>query len=596
AGGPAHGRPQPALAPGRTAQRQARPLTPVRTRGLRAVVAGVLLAVLAAACAPLPGGEPADDAGPFLGVAVPGRLTSYNTATTDAVARGDARAALARVLPGFSVTGPQGVPVADTDVGVATLLSTDPLSVRYTLTPAARWSDGAPLVCEDLVLAWAAHSGRYGAGAADPSGWSDVEAVDCAAGERTATVRFTRPYQQWQTLFGPGDLLPAHVAATRTGVTDVVGAVTRGDTAALTMLVDFWRTGWTLPTGPVGPDGEVTVDPALFPAAGPYRLDSVAPDGTTATLVGNDAWWGDPPLVPRVEVHLSPTDPQTLLGTDAVQALAVPAGPTTRDAVAAATSPAGTLRVAGGLSLERESLVLDTRGVLGRGEARRALAACVPRQDVLDELVSPVAPGAALLDSHALLPGTLGYDATTAPARPFDAVDPTAARAAVDAAGLGGATVRIGYRGPDERLARTVALVARSCGAAGLTVVDVGGPDVTPEALAAGTADAVVVDTGGTALPGSGTAGLRTGAPTNWGGYTNPRVDTLLDQVATAPTLGEQLPALTELETVLWTDLPTLPLHQVPTVTAALDRLPSVVANPSAAGVAWNVDRWALTP
>lgn len=565
----------------------------MRTRGLRAVVAAVVLGVLAAACAPLPGSDPADDVGPFLGVGLPGRLTSYNAGTTDAVARGDARAALARVLPGFTVTGPQGVPVADTDVGVATLLSTDPLSVRYTITPAARWSDGTPLACEDLVLAWVAH--RDGA-AADPSGWSDVGGVDCAAGERSATVRFTRPYQQWQTLFGPGDLLPAHVAAARTGVPDVVAAVAGDDGTAVTALTDFWRTGWALPTGPVGAGGEVGVDPALFPAAGPYRLASVAPDGSAATLVGNDAWWGDSPLVPRVQVHLAPADPQTLLSTDAVQALALPAGPRTRDAVAGATSPAGTLRVAGGLSLERESLVLDTRGVLGRVEARRALAACVPRQDVLDELVGPVAAGASLLDSHTLLPGTLGYDATTAPARPYDTVDPAAARAAVDAAGLGGTTVRIGYRGPDERLARTVALVARSCGAAGLDVVDVGGPDVTPEALAAGTADAVVVDTGGTALPGSGTAGLRTGAPTNWGGYSNPRVDTLLDQLATAPTLGEQLPSLTELETVLWTDLPTLPLHQVPTVTAALDRLPTVVANPSAAGIAWNVDRWALTP
>lgn len=557
---------------------------------------GVLVAVLAGACAPLPGGGPVDDEGPFLGVAVPGRLSSYNPGTVGAVAAGDARAALGRVLPGFTVTGPQGLPVADTDLGVATLLSTSPLSVRYVVNPAATWSDGAPVGCADLVLAWVARSGRHGAGAADPSGWSDVDGVDCAAGERTATVRFARPYQQWQALLGPGDLLPAHVAEARTGVRDVVAAAASGDTAGLAALTAFWSTGWALPTAPVGPDGQVALDPALFPASGPYRLAGVAPDGSTATLVANERWWGDPPLVPRVVVHASPADPAALLRADDVQALALPAGPATRDAVAAASSPVGGVRVAGGLGLARETLVLDTRGVLSRVEARRALAACVPRQQVVDEQVAPVAAGATPLDSHVLLPGDLGYDATTDPARPYDAVDPAAARAAVDGAALAGATVRIGYRGPDPRLARTVALVAQSCGAAGLDVVDVSGPDLTPAALAAGTADAVVVDTGGTALPGSGAGGLRTGAPTNWGGYSNPRVDALLDQLAVAPSLGEQLAPTTELETILWADLPTLPLHQVPVVSAALDRLPSVVANPSSAGIAWNVDRWALTP
>lgn len=555
-----------------------------------AVAAGlVALGLLAGACAPLPGGDPVDDAGPVLGVAVAGSLSSYNPATATG---GDGGGALGRVLPGFGVLGPEGEPVADTDVGVVTPLSTDPLQVRYTFTPAATWSDGTAMECADLVLAWVARSGDRSGAAADTRGYTDVAGIDCAAGERTATVRFTRPYQDWRGLFGAGALLPAHVAEQRSGAGSVVAAVAAGDTAALDRLAEFWATGWALPTGPADAAGEVALDPALFPASGPYRLAAVVPARGELVLAANERWWGDPALVPRVVVRTAPTDPAGLLAGDAVQALAVPADPALRDAVGAAGSPLGATTTSSGLSLRTESLVLDTRGALRTPAARRAVAGCVPRAELLAEQVTPLAPGAVVLDSHLLLPDQLGYAATTAPAAPFAAVDPAAARAAVQAAGLAGTTVRVARESAEQ--ARAVALIAESCAAAGLTVVDAG--ELGPGALAAGTADAALVRAGGSAAVGAAAAGLRTGAATAWGGWSDPRLDELLGRLETTPALADQLPLLTEAETILWDQLPSLPLHQVPTVTAAVDRLPSVVPNPSAAGIAWNVDRWALTP
>ena len=121
-------------------------------RRARAALVG-LGVLLAAACAPLPRETPVDDPGPFLGVAVGQPLTSYNPASLAAATAGDGSGVLGRVLPGFTVLGPEGLPVADTDVGTATRLAADPLAVRYTFSPEARFSDGVPMGCADLVLA-----------------------------------------------------------------------------------------------------------------------------------------------------------------------------------------------------------------------------------------------------------------------------------------------------------------------------------------------------------------------------------------------------------------------------------------------------------
>mgnify|MGYP002653326690 CR=1 FL=1 len=72
---------------------------------------------------------------------------------------------------------------------------------------------------------------------------------------------------------------------------------------------------------------------------------------------------------------------------------------------------------------------------------------------------------------------------------------------AAASAALGGAqpTVRIGYLGPDDRRAKTVAAIADSCKNAGITVQDTASGDFSPQALRDGKVDAVLAGPAGAA-------------------------------------------------------------------------------------------------
>src|SRR5206468_1938583 len=117
-------------------------------------------------------------------------------------------------------------------------------TVQYRLNADGVYSDGVPTSCDDLVLAWAARSGRYAKSvdrgqvplfdAASTAGYADIERVDCQPGSKDATVVFRADhhYLPWRNLFTAGQLMPAHVAARVANVPNVVTAVQSGDQAS----------------------------------------------------------------------------------------------------------------------------------------------------------------------------------------------------------------------------------------------------------------------------------------------------------------------------------------------------------------------------
>src|SRR5690554_53528 len=68
----------------------------------------------------------------------------------------------------------------DTSFGTATVVSTEPLVVTYTVSAGIRWSDGTPIDAADLLLAWAANSTNVNEPDFDPS-----EFIDQDSGEFT---------------------------------------------------------------------------------------------------------------------------------------------------------------------------------------------------------------------------------------------------------------------------------------------------------------------------------------------------------------------------------------------------------------------------
>ncbi|WP_054814043.1 ABC transporter substrate-binding protein [Nocardia arizonensis] len=559
-------------------------------RLIAAVATGALAVGVAAGCS-------TKNQVPSIGYAVDAAITTYNGGTT-AGANGAAPAVFGRVLTGFFYTGPDGQQVADTDAGTAKEVPGESQTIQYRLNPDGVYSDGVPTSCDDLVLAWAARSGRFtkpgdrgpvpAFDAATTAGYADIERVDCQPGSKDATVVF-RPdhrYLPWRTLFAAGELMPAHVAARAANVANVVSALQGTDPGAVQRLADFWNTGWNLGGG---------VDISLFPSSGPYRIESFDPENGLV-LVANERWWGNKAETGRIVVFGKTADLRAKVGDNAVSVVDIGA-----DSVKDLDLGGFSTKTVAGRGAEQ--LVLASGGVFGSAQARRGFALCVPRQELFDRVGKvPDAPSAGLgsgpLNSRTVQQDSLFYGAVTGASDRYRSVDIAGATAGF--AGTPNPTVRIGYLGPDERRARTVAAIAQSCKPAGVTVIDAGSPDFTPRQLTEGKVDAILGSTASAPGPAGSLSGvaayaaLRTGSGLNFGRFGNGRYDAITDQLAADDNSANQMGLLTEGENLLWSEMPSIPLFATPRTIGFADGLQNGVAAPDQAGTGWNMDRWVL--
>ncbi|MFI5775988.1 ABC transporter substrate-binding protein [Nocardia sp. NPDC051570] len=526
---------------------------------------------------------------PSIGYAVDAAPVSYNGGSALG-ANGGAAAVFSRVLTGFFYTGPDGQPVADTDFGTAKEVPGEAQTIQYRLNPDGVYSDGAPTSCDDLVLEWAARSGRFPQfDAASTAGYADIERVECQPGSKDATVVFRpdRHFLAWRTLFNAGDLMPAHIAAQAAGIPNVVSVVQSGDRAVLDRLAQFWNTGWNLKPG--------GIDTKLLPSSGPYRVESFS-DSDGLVLVKNDKWWGNAAKTPRIVVWTRANDLAKKIADKAVGVIDIGAG--------SIKDPNLT-----GFSIDQvpgrgaEQLVLSTSGLFASADVRRAFAACVPRQALFDKLGHPgfdvkSGQGSGPLNSRTVQADSPYYAAIVGPADKYRAGDVAAAQQ-----GLGktqNPTVRIGYRKPDDRRAQTVAMIADACKPAGISVVDAGAPDFAPTELGDGKVDAVLGSTA--AAPGpagslsgiEATAALHGGQGLNFGHYGNGRYDAIADQLAADDNSTNVLNLDSEAENLLWNEMPSIPLFATPRTIAFGEGMDNGIANPTKAGAGWNMDRWVL--
>nr|WP_235870600.1 ABC transporter substrate-binding protein [Rhodococcus xishaensis] len=539
---------------------------------------------------------------PSLGFAIDNVVTTYNANTREGAATGTA-AAFGRVLTGMNYIGPSGTPLADTDFGSGSVVPGDTLTIEYRLNPASVYSDGVPVACDDLVLAWAAGSGQFTRptengpvpmfDAATRAGYADIDRVDCEPGAKDATVVFKpgRSFLDWRSLFGATELMPAHVAAQAAGVPNVVSAIASGDIDAVGRIADFWNTGWRLVPG--------ELDLTRLPSSGPYRIGSYTEDGGLV-LVENERWWGNRPATSRIVIWPKGSDVQAHIDDGEIEVIDIGAG--SIDGLNLGNG----FDVVDEPSRNVEQLVLANHGTLGAVEARRALALCVPRQLLYDELGHPgfdrsQGLGSGVVDSRITAPDTMFYQSAVAAEGGLytdpDVPGAEAARESIDQPNL---TVRIGYLGPDERRARTVREIAASCEGAGITVVDVGSPEFRPSALGAGQADAALAGTasasgaGGSSVPTDASFALRSGNGDNFGGFSNQRFDQIVDQLAVDGSLAARMSLLGEAEAILWNEMPTIPLFDQPRTVASSKGIHAVVPNPTRSGAGWNMDKWIL--
>lgn len=543
----------------------------LKRRRLAAVVVSTVAALGLVGC----GGGTADE----IDYAVDGALVTYNTNSVAGAASGGAQA-FARVLSGFGYHGPDGQVVADHDFGSIAVVGRAPLVLDYTIADNAVYSDGKPITCDDMVLTWAAQSGRFPQfDAASRAGYIDIATIDCQPGQKKARVSFAidRPFADYGQLFTATALMPSHVIADELGLGE--GGVTRAlqasDLPVIDRIAAVWNTGWNLEPG---------VDVARFPSSGPYKIDSVRDDGAVV-LVANDRWWGTPAITPRITVFQRGLYVQDRVNDG------------TFDVVDVATGSSGTLTTPDNYertdspSTGIEQMIFAPQGAVSQTPERRALALCTPRDVIARNAEVPVS-NARL---NPVNEDTLALTENVPAAGEFMTSNPVAAREALAGRPL---TVRIGYQTPNARLAATVGAVAKACEPAGITVTDASSDVAGPQALRDGQIDVLIASTGG--ATGSGSSGssvvdaytLFAGNGDNLSRYANGQIDGIISALAVTSDPKEQARLYGEGAPILWADMPTLPLYRQQRTLMVSTNVEAVSSNPTRWGAGWNMDRW----
>jgi peptide/nickel transport system substrate-binding protein len=542
----------------------------------RSVIAAAVLSLIGGLGLSACSDSPADS----IDYAVDGTLVSYNTNTVAGAASGGPQA-FARVLTGFNYHGPDGQIVGDHDFGTISVVGRAPLVLDYEIGANAVYSDGKPITCDDMVLAWASQSGRLpGFDAASRAGYSDIAAVDCTPGQKKARVTFVqdRGFVGFGQLFAATSMMPSHVIADELGI-DVTTALLNNDGPTVERIAQVWNNTWNL-------DAE-HFDAKRFPSSGPYKLDAVNKDGSVV-LVANDKWWGAKPVTQKITVWPRGADIQDKVNQGAY------------DVVDVATGSSGTLNLPDDYvrtdspSAGIEQLIFAPEGPLAGPPARRALALCTPRDVIAKNAAVPIA-------NARLNPATedaFGATEGAVEAGQFVVANTDAARAAINNQPM---TVRIGYQSPNARLAATVGAISKACAPAGITVQDAAADTVGPLSLRDNKIDVLIASTGGAA--GSGSSGssamdaydLHTGNGNNLSGYSNERIDGIIASMAVTSDPKEIARLLGEGGSILWADMPTLPLYRQQRTLLTSKKMYAVSSNPTRWGAGWNMDRWVLS-
>ena len=512
----------------------------------------------------------------------------------------------------FAVIQPDLTIKPNTEYGTYEKTSDDPLTVKYTFDDKAVWSDGVPIDCDDAMLLWASQSGSYPTGTKDDAGndvdlfqpastngFSQVEKPTCKAGDKSFTFVYKEPYADWEALLTGSNIMPAHIAAEQGGLSSadngaaLISAIDTDNTAQLTPVANFWSTGWNyqpeLPTLP---------DVALLPTSGPYKYDNGA--NGTLTVVKNDKWWGTPGKTPTFVF-------KTISPEEWVQAMANgeidqydPSNPT-QDVVSQLEALGGKVNydVGEGLSFSHLDFDSSPQGKLADIKVRQAFLKCIPRQELVDKFAKPVFPGAQILDLREFLPAQANYQeilAQVPEATTYDTVDIAGAKQLLTEAGVTQPyDIRLIRASTSDLRGQQIAVIKGSCDQAGFNIIDQPDPDVFTTLTTRGTWDAAIFGWSQSGLVASGESIYITGGEQNFGGYSDPTVDSSWAQVVKTVDREKADQLKVPMERALWTNPYNATLYATPNLAASASSVQGVVINPTQFGSTWNAATWTKT-
>ncbi|NME17353.1 ABC transporter family substrate-binding protein [Micrococcus luteus] len=512
--------------------------------------------------------------------------TTYNSAVVD------------RMFSSFWYFGTDGSIIPNKDFGTYEKTSDDPLTVKYTISDDAKWSDGTPVTAGDFIFHWAANNDTVKAEGSETPLFDSIsfeqgkyipEAPEGEADGKEFTVTYPEPYADWEILISTA--LPAHIVAKEAGMSfeELVTAAKEKDVEALTPAAEFWNDGWDFSPGELP-------DASLVPSMGPYKFkDGGWQAGQSITLEANPEYWGTPAATKELVLRFA--DPKTHVQALQNGDLDVIEPQATVDTLQQLEGLGDSVNVQTGDQLTWEHVDYNR----GEGsvfadspELREAFALCLPRQQIVDNLIKPIYADAQVMNLREVFPFQDKYQEVVDAAYPKEMDEPNIEKAKelVEKSGVSKPTVRLGYQAGNQRRTETVALIKSSCDQAGFDVQDANSPVFFKEVMPAGDYDAALYAWAGSGQKASGANIYQSDGAQNQQSYNNPEVDAAWDKLATSLDENEQLEQVKTIEKLLWEDFQAIPLYAHPGLVGHKADVANVRDTAAQSGALWNVEQW----
>nr|WP_231747781.1 ABC transporter family substrate-binding protein [Auraticoccus cholistanensis] len=442
-----------------------------------------------------------------------------------------------------------GAPVINPEYVVsAEVTSEDPTVVDWKLNPNAVWNDGSKLSWRDFEAMWqACGTGDAEFQCASTQGYDQIEKVEQGVDEQNAIITFKGAYPDWTQPF-----------------TTLFKADSMAD-------AETFNSGWE----------DITEIGDWL--SGPFKVDTYDETQKVLTLVPNEKWWGEAPLLDKISWRAVSADAQANAFVNGeLDAFEVGIDP---DAFAKASGYAeGSVRKAGGPDFRHFTFNVEA-GNLKSKAVRQAIVMGLDRQSIgssdLAGIDWPVKP----LNNNIFLETQEAYvDVAEQTGINYD---PAKARQTLEADGwtLNDATGIYEKDGKPLTVTFTqITGVPVSENEAVQTQsqlkevgIDVKIADATQEnwidKLSASEFEIFAFSWIGTPYPYQFKQIYGTGSDSNFGNLSVPEIDQLADQVDVTVDVAERTELANQAAALIWENVGTLPLYQRPQIVATKSNL-----------------------
>lgn len=489
--------------------------------------------------------------------------------------------------------------------------SDDPLTVEYTLNEGLEWSDGEPITTDDLLLGWAIASGYFDDAKTDPAtgeiisgtqyftiagsteGIRDTAVPEVSDDKLKLTLVYETPYVDWDLIW----LLdqPAHVVAEKAGVStdeliEAIKTTPKGDpeapaepNATILAAAQFWNTGFDVSALPD--------DESLYVSNGPFIVDAWAPT-QSISFKKNENYKG------TNEVKYSNLVIR-FIGDSQAQVSALQNGEidiinpqASQDTLVALEGLDG-VETETGAQLSYDHVDISFRGDFTDPTVREAFLKTIPRQQLVDQLITPIDENASVLNSQVYVTSqTELYEKATSEngaEEAFAEVDIEGAKELLDGRTP---TVRILYSSTNPNRVTTFEAIEANATEAGFVVESVGREDWGAQ-LGTDIYDVAIF---GWISPGVGNISaaqiFAAGGGGNYNNYSNDEVTKLANGIMTETDPEAIEEAQVEIDKLLFEDFYGLPLWQSPGLIAYNSSLGGVKFMANQTGPIWNFWEW----